>query len=170
MNDVVVGTLGKGAVDVAEGLKSVFSHSSGEGHGMAFGYSYVEYPLGHLLHHDVHGASCGHGGCHAYNVRILLSKFQECLAEYALEFGRLVAAVGNDALARVNVELAWGMPNGGLVFCGLVAVSFLGMQVQQLRTFHVFQLAQQSHYLLDIMSVEWSEVADVHALEDVLLV
>ena len=62
------------------------------------------------------------------------------------------------------------MPYGGLVFCGLVAVPFLGVQVQQLRTFHVFQLAQQSHYLLDIMPVEWAEVADVHALEDVLLV
>ena len=48
-------------------------------------------------------------------------------------------------------------------------MTFLGVQVQQFRTFHVLQLSQDPHHLLDIMTVEGSEVTDVHTLEDVLL-
>ena len=48
-------------------------------------------------------------------------------------------------------------------------MTFLGMQVQQFRSFHVLQLSQDSHHLLDVMTVKRSEVADVHTFEDVLL-
>ena len=43
------------------------------------------------------------------------------------------------------------------------------MQVEQLRAFHVSELLQDSYHLLYIMTVEWSEVSDVHSLEDILL-
>ena len=41
--------------------------------------------------------------------------------------------------------------------------------MEQLGALHVFELAQQAHHLLHIVAIERSEVADVHALEDVLL-
>ena len=48
-------------------------------------------------------------------------------------------------------------------------MTFLGMQVQQFRTLHVLQLTQDAHYFLDVMTVKRTEVADIHTLEDVLL-
>ena len=44
------------------------------------------------------------------------------------------------------------------------------VQVEQLRTLHVFYLAQNAHQLADVVTVVGTEVADVHAFEDVLLV
>ena len=43
------------------------------------------------------------------------------------------------------------------------------MQVEQLRAFHASELLQDSYHFLNIMTVEWSEVSDVHSLEDILL-
>ena len=74
-----------------------------------------------------------------------------------------------DAFARLRVELAWGVPCGDVALGGRIAVTFLRMQMQQLRSFHVLQLLENTHQLLDVVSVERPEVADVHAVEDVLL-
>ena len=48
-------------------------------------------------------------------------------------------------------------------------MSLLRMQVQQLRAFHVLHLPKDAHQLLHVMSVKRSEITDVHALKDVLL-
>ena len=49
-------------------------------------------------------------------------------------------------------------------------MSLLGVQVQQLGTFHILDLSHNTHQLLDIMSVEGAEIADIHAVKDILLV
>ena len=43
------------------------------------------------------------------------------------------------------------------------------MQMQEFRSAHVHQLAQDAHEVDDIIAVEGSEVPDVHSLEDILL-
>ena len=169
MDDIVVGTLCEGTVYVAERQQSVFCHTARECHGMSLSDTHVEGAFGHFLHHDVHGASRRHGRCHAHDVGVLLGQFEQCLAEYRLEFRRFVLRVLTDALARVHVEFSRCVPDGGLALCRCISVTFLGVQVEQFRTLHVLQLAEQSHQFLDVVSVERSEVADVHALEDVLL-
>ena len=50
-----------------------------------------------------------------------------------------------------------------------VTLSLGGMQVQQLRTLHVLKLFEHSRHFLHVMTIERSEVADIHTLEDVLL-
>ena len=100
VDDVVVGSLHEGGVDVAEGHEAVFCHAAGECHGVSFGYAHVEDSVGHGVHHDVHRASCGHGRCDSDDARVLLCQFEECLAEYVLELWRTGGAVvGCDALA-----------------------------------------------------------------------
>ena len=48
-------------------------------------------------------------------------------------------------------------------------MSLLCMKMQQLRTFHVLQLSEDTYQFLDVMSVVGAEIADIHALEDILL-
>ena len=43
------------------------------------------------------------------------------------------------------------------------------MQVQQFGTFHILDGAEYANQLFDVVSVEWTEVADIHAVKDVLL-
>lgn len=104
MNDIVVGALGKGAVDITERLQAVLCHTAREGHSMALGDAHVEDTVGHGLHHDVHRTARGHGWGDAYNLRILLSELQEGLAEDVLKLWWAVAVVVDDALTRSGVE------------------------------------------------------------------
>jgi len=136
---------------------------------MPLGDTYIEGTVWHRLHHDVHGASCRHGWRHTYNLRVLLSQFQQRLTENILIFRRLVAGIGNDSLTRFRIEFAWRVPDGSTLLGWFVTLSLGGMQVQQLRTLHVLKLFEHSRHFLHVMTVERSEVADIHTLEDVLL-
>ena len=170
VDDIVVGPLGERTVDVAEGDEPILRHTCGEGDGVSLGDAHVEGAVGHCLHHDVHGATGRHGGCHAHNLGVLSCKLQEGLSEDILEFGRLVGGVGGKPFAGLGVELARCVPYGGTLLGGLVALALGGVQVEQLGALHVLQLPQHPHDVLHVVAVERTEVADVHALEDVLLV
>ena len=169
MDNIVVGTLCKSAIDIAEGLQPVFCHSAGERHSMAFGNTYVEGALRHFLHHDVHGTSGRHGRRDPYDTWILLSQFQQRLTEHLLELGGLVVTLFTDTLTGIHIKLTRCMPDSSLILGRFVAMSFLRVQMEHLRAFHVLQLSEQSNQFLHIVSVERSEVTDVHALKDVLL-
>ena len=54
VDNIVEGTLGKGAIDITEGYKTVFRHTTGEGDGMSLSDTYVESPVRNLLHHNIH--------------------------------------------------------------------------------------------------------------------
>ena len=136
---------------------------------MSLGDSHVEGTVGHRLHHDVHGASCRHGWCHTYYFWVLLGEFQKRVAEYILVFRRFVAGVCDEALTSFRVEFARCMPDGSTLLGRFVTLALGGMQVEQLRTFHFLELLQQSYHFLDVMTVERTEVSDIHSLEDVLL-
>ena len=137
---------------------------------MALGYAHVEGPVGHLLHHDVHGAARGHGRRHPHDLRVLPCQFQERLAKHLLVFSFLRLVFAFQYLARFGVELARCVPNGGVVLGRRIAVAFLRVQVEQLGAFHLLQLAQNPHQVDDAVAVERAEIANVHAIEDVLLV
>ena len=92
------------------------------------------------------------------------------MTKHILVFLRFVGIVVHQSLARVRIELAWGVPGGHVFLCRGVAVTLLSVQVQQFRTSHVLNLSEDAHEFLDVMPVEGSEVSDVHSLEDVLLV
>ena len=170
VDDIVVSPLGEGTVDVAERQQSVFGHAARESDGMPLSDADVEGALRHLLHHDVHRAARRHGRRHADDAVVLAGQFQQRLAEDILESGWLVGGVLDDALTGLRVKFARRMPDSDILLGRGVAMSFLSVQVQQLRSLHVLQLSQDAHQLLDVVAVERPEVADVHALEHVLLV
>ena len=91
------------------------------------------------------------------------------MAKHILEFGGLIGVVLQNALARVGIEFSGRVPHGSLLFGRFVAFAFDGVQMKQLRTFHVFKLLQHSHNFNDVVAIERTEIADVHAFEHVLL-
>ena len=90
MYDIVEGTLGKGAVDIAEGQETLFGHTSGEGNGMSLGNAYIEGAFRHLVHHDIHRAACRHSGRDTNDLFVLFSQFKQRLAKDVLEPWRFV--------------------------------------------------------------------------------
>ena len=75
----------------------------------------------------------------------------------------------HNALARVGIEFSGRVPHGSLLFGRFVAFTFDGVQMKQLRPFHVFELLQHTHNFNDVVAIERAEIADVHAFEHVLL-
>ena len=137
---------------------------------MPLGDTYVKCSFWHFLHHDVHRTSGRHGGCYAYYLRILLSQFQQGMTEHILIFLRFVRILVHDTLTSFGVEFSRSMPGGHVFLCWGIAMAFLGMQMQQLRTAHVLDLVQYAHQFLHVVPVERTEVTYVHTLKDVLLV
>ena len=91
------------------------------------------------------------------------------MAKHILEFGGLIGVVLQNALTRVGIEFSGRVPHGSLLFGRFVAFTFDGVQMKQLRPFHVFELLQHTHNFNDVVPIERAEIADVHAFEHVLL-
>ena len=92
------------------------------------------------------------------------------MTKHILVFLRFRWILVNNALTSLRVKLAWGVPSGHILLCWRIAMTFLGVQVQQFRPLHILDLPEYSHQFLDIMSVEGTKIADVHAFKHVLLV
>ena len=136
---------------------------------MSFSDAHIKHAVRHFLHHDVHGAARRHGWRNADDARILTCKFEERLAEHGLVFQRIRTVLLLDALSRLGIEESGGVPDGSLLLRGGISLTFHSVEMQELGTAHVLELFQYAHHLADIIAVERSEVAYVHALEDVLL-
>ena len=89
---------------------------------------------------------------------------------FLLVFGRQVPGVRLDPPACLGVVSAGGMEYDGVLLGCLESLALDGMDMQQLGAFHVLDLAQGGYQFHHIVSVARTEVADVHAVEDVLLV
>ena len=61
------------------------------------------------------------------------------------------------------------MPNGRCFFCGFEALALGGVNVQKFRALHIFDILQYFGQSVHIVSVDRTEVSDVHALEYILL-
>ena len=137
---------------------------------MTLGYTYIECPVGHLLHHDVHRTTTWHGGCHSNYLWILFGQFQQCVTEYILIFLWLCGIVVHNTFTSIGVEFSGSVPCGHIFLCRCITMSFLGVQVQQFWSCHFLQLTKYSYQLLHVVSVKGTKVLDVHAIEYVLLV
>ena len=169
VDDVVIGTLGKGGIDVAEGDESFLGHSCREGDGVSFGNAHIEGSVGHFSHHDVHAASRGHGRCYTYDVGVVACQFQQCFSKDILIAGWFARVLLLEAFACFGIEFPRGVPQGGILLCSGESLSFFGVDVEHLGTLHVANALECTYKRNHIMSVLRSEVADIHPLEYVFL-
>ena len=91
------------------------------------------------------------------------------MSKYILELWWLIAVVLHKTLSCFGVELSGCVPHRCALLGRFVSLAFRGVQVQQFWPFHIFKLVQHPYHFLDIVPVEWAEVAYVHTLEEVLL-
>ena len=136
---------------------------------MSFGDAHVEDAVGHLVHHQVERATRRHSRRYANYLRVLLRKFDDSASEHVLVAQRLRRSVAGESLARVGVELAGCVPYRSRFLGRFVSLALHRVQVQEFRAAHVLQLVQYAHQFHHVVAVERTEVAYVHALEDVLL-
>ena len=169
VDDMIVGTLSEGRVDVAERYQPLFGKSAGKGNGMTLCNSHVEGSLGHLVHHDGKAATRCHRRSDADNLVVLVRQLQQRLAKDVLEFRWQAFCFVAQTLSGLRVVLARSVENGRVLLGRLEALAFDGMQMQQLGTFHVLYLPKGIHKLDDIVPVGRTEITDVESLEDVLL-
>ena len=169
VDDIIISPLCEGTIDIAEGQQPVLGHAGGEGDGVSLGDAHVEHAVGHLCHRYIHRAPGRHGRRNADDTWVLSGQFEQCVSKDVLELRRLVLVVAMNEFAGIRVELTGSVPHGLVVLGGGIAVAFLGMEMEQFGPLHVLQLPEDAYQLLHIVAVEGSEVADVHPLEDVLL-
>lgn len=100
-----------------KGCKPSFAIPPEKGDGVAFGNTYVESPLGHFGHEDVHRTAGRHGGSYTYDPWIGFRQFHQCISENVLEQGRHSFRIGYETLSGDGIELAGSVPFGG-VFLG----------------------------------------------------
>ena len=137
---------------------------------MTFCNTHVEHALWQFLHHDIHAATRWHGRSYTHNLLVLLSQFEQCLAKHFLEFRRTrILVLRHQALARFLVKLTRSMPHSCVFLSGSIAFSLHGVDMKQLRSFHLPDCLQHSHQFHHIMSIGRAKIADVHALKHVLL-
>ena len=91
------------------------------------------------------------------------------MPKHILELWWLIAVVLHKTLSCFGVELSRCVPHRCALLGRFVSLAFRGVQVQQFGAFHILKLVQHPYNFLDIVPVEWAEVAYVHTLEEVLL-
>ena len=136
---------------------------------MSFGNAYVKSTVGHCLHQHIHGTPCRHGGSDADDAWILFGKFHQGFAENVLIQRWQVVCIRCKAFTRFGIELSRCMPNARSLLGRFEAFPLNGVQVQDFRSFHIFDVPQDTCDVLHIVSVDGAEVADIHSFEDILL-
>ena len=137
---------------------------------MSFCNTDVESTLRHFLHHDIKAATCCHRRSDAHNLLILFRQFKQSLAENILISWRQTLGIVLESFASLGVVLARSMEDCRVLLSRLEALAFDGVQMQEFRPLHVFNLSKSIDKLDDIMPIDRSEVTDVQTLEDILLI
>ena len=131
-------------------------------------YAYIKSPVGETLHHEIHRTACRHGRCDADDSLICLCKFYKRLAKDILKTRWHSFRVFFDNLSCLWIELSRGMPDRCLLFGWFITLALDCANMQHLRTFQVFDLAQEMNKTHNIMTIYWSEISDIKSLEDIL--
>ena len=165
VDHVVVGTLHERGVDVADRVHASCGQTCREGHGMTLGNTHVEASFGHLLHHQIHRATRWHSWRDTYNFFILAGKLQQSLTKDILVACR--RAWRWDTLACFGVEATRSVPYRLIILGWGVALAFGGNQVQEFRLANIFERGEQINHLLQIVSLDDAEVAEIETLKEV---
>src|SRR5690606_7373760 len=125
----------------------------------------------HSLHDALpsYGRTRRHSRSNSDNLVICTREFYQRQAEYILVLRRLGSCTGLLMnLARDLVEFSGCVPCRCIAFfSGSVTFAFYGNTMKYLGTFYVFQVVENRHQVIDIVSVNGTEVPEVERLEEV---
>ena len=92
------------------------------------------------------------------------------ISKYILEPWGHIFGVWLYAFTCLGIVSARCMEDNGVLLGSLESFPLDGVNMQQLGPLHILDLTQGGHQLYYVMAVAGSEIADVHTIEDVLLV
>ena len=165
VDDIVVGSLHKGRVDVAEWSLACRRKSCRECYCVTLGNAHIETALGHLRHHYGHRTSRRHSRCYAHNSLVEFGEVEERLTKDILHTGTLRSLF--DALSGLGVKASRSVPNREIVLCRCIAVTLLGDYMEQLWRVYPLQCSQGAYKQLHIVTIHTTKVAETKTLEEV---
>ena len=164
MDDLIVGPLGEGRIDVAERLQAAGRQPRRKSHGVFLFDAHIEETFGEGFLENGHAAAGSHGGGDPHDFCILPRKVREHLPEDILVAVRRIS--GLHPLSGGGVELAGGMPGGGIGLGRSVSFAFFRNDVQEPGALEVPQAYQRIPHLGKVVSVDGTEVPETQGLED----
>ena len=168
--NIVIRPLCKGCVNVAKGLQSLFRHTGRERHSMALRNAHIKSPIRHFAHQDVHRAARRHCRRDADDSLIRARKLEQRFSKHVLKLRGLLCRAFAQAFAAFRVKFARCVPNRRRLFRRFESFALYCVQVEQLWSFHLLDLAQRFDQLDDVVSVCRPKITDIHPLKDVLLI
>ena len=170
MNNLVVGPLHKGGVDIAEGYHSRSCKPGRKSDCMLLCNSYIISAVGHLIHHGLQGRPCGHGRSDADNFLIGAGQFKDGFTKYILvkrSLGSIRHFLNN--LPGINIELT-----GSMEFCLVLlgsgkTFSLLGNHMQEFGSWDIFHILQDFSQVMHIMPVHRTKITEIEGLKHVAL-
>ena len=169
MNHLVVGSLHKRGIDVAERHHPLAGHAGRQRHGVLLGDSNVESPVGHLLHHHIEGTAGRHGRRYSHYPVVLPGEFYDGLPEDLLIAQESVGSLAGYLFTRLGIEQSRGVVLDRVLLGFAQSFAFLGHNMQKAGTFYVAQAGEGLHQLLHVVAVDRSEIAETERLEEVTL-
>ena len=137
---------------------------------MPFGNANIIGTSRHGFHQDVHRTTTGHCRRNTHNTLIGNRQFKKGFSKHILKFRRTASRSFFYTLAGFFVKQPWCMPLRGSYLGRFETFALHGMKMKKFWTSHFFYFTQNAHQFLNVMSIRWPEIADVHTLKNILLV
>mmetsp|Transcript_5954 Transcript_5954/g.14411 ORF Transcript_5954/g.14411 Transcript_5954/m.14411 type:complete len:580 (-) Transcript_5954:153-1892(-) len=158
VDDLIVSSLHKGAVDAHKGFEALACHARAHADGVLFGNSNVKGTLRESSSKNVHSGSARHGGGDSDNAAVLNGGIDQCVGKNRRKggFSGLALVLG----ARAQVELADSVHSIARGFGGRISVSLGGLDVQQdgLVAGRIPQFLQDGNQIVQIVAVNGSDI------------
>ena len=162
VDELIVAALQKCRVDREHGLQPLAGQPRGESDRVLLRDAHVEIPVGKFLREAHQPRALPHRGGDCDETRIEPRHVAQPLAEH-LRVGRLAAARLLDALG--GIELARSVIEHRIGLGELVALTFLGVHVQELRALQLLDVLQRRDERVEIVAVDRADVVEPEFLE-----
>ncbi len=165
--DLVVGALDERGVGGEHGVRPALGHAAGHGHGLLLGDAHVlVLRSGCLTLGGSEAHAGGHGGRDAHQLGVALHRLAQVVAQ---RLGGTLGERPHGALSRLDVKGHVPVPRLLVVDGGLVAVSLLGVHMEDGGARRVLHLAEGGYERLDVVALLHIVVVEAEGAEEVAL-
>ena len=165
VDDAIVGALEERGVNRDNRPEIHGGHAGGKYHRVLFGNANIEIPVGQFVPQMFQAGTTGHGGGDAHELVVAPAKLHHLAAKNILPVGR-GARLGRGSFAGLSIVRAESVKFLRLLQCGVVAFAFFREHMQHHGMIAVLCVLKALHHQREVMSVQWSEIANTKLLEN----
>ena len=164
MQQLVIGTLGKGGIESHHWMLAISGQSCRQSHSMFLGYAHIQEPAGIFILEGAETCAGRHSCCDGYQFRPFLCQFQQSFAEYRCI--RRCSPGFFRRFSRGQVKFSHPVELAGIVFSRSVPLSLHGMHMNQQGTIHLPHLVEHILKQADVMSIQRPQITEAHFLKE----